>query len=96
VRVDGRATVTLGAVTMDLIPIDLSALPEIAIGAPVVLWGTPELPVETVARHMGTIAAELLTSLTPRVPVIPFDGPRRRDAAGPARTSGTGRSPPDK
>ncbi|ARP81985.1 alanine racemase [Bordetella genomosp. 8] len=71
VLVDGHIAPTLGAVTMDLIPVDLTGLPPVAIGAPVVLWGTPELPVEKVARHMGTIAAELLTSLTPRVPVIP-------------------------
>lgn len=70
VRVDGHAAATLGAVTMDLIPVDLTGLPPVAIGAPVVLWGTPELPVETVARHIGTIAAELLTSLTVQVPVI--------------------------
>lgn len=72
VRVDGHAAAILGGVTMDLLPVDLTGLPPIAIGAPVVLWGTPELPVEAVARHMGTIAAELLTSLTRRVPVIPF------------------------
>jgi alanine racemase len=71
VLVNGHAAATLGAVTMDLIPVDLTGLPPVSIGAPVVLWGTPELPVEQVARHMGTIAAELLTSLTPRVPVIP-------------------------
>jgi alanine racemase len=76
VYVDGQPTVTLGAVTMDLIPVDLTGLPHVAIGAPVLLWGTPALPVEVVARHMGTIAAELLTSLTPRVPVIPVDGVR--------------------
>jgi alanine racemase len=76
VRVDGHAAATLGAVTMDLIPVDLTALPPVTIGAPVVLWGTPELPVETVARHIGTIAAELLTSLTSRVPVISVVAPR--------------------
>ncbi|WP_415834859.1 alanine racemase [Bordetella bronchialis] len=70
VVVDGHAATTLGAVTMDLMPVDLTALPPIAVGAPVVLWGTPELPVEAVARHIGTIAAELLTSLTPRVRVM--------------------------
>ncbi|HTK01608.1 MAG TPA: alanine racemase [Bordetella sp.] len=70
VWVDGHAAATLGAVTMDLIPVDLTGLPPIAIGAPAVLWGIPELPVETVAHHLGTIAAELLTSLTSRVQVI--------------------------
>jgi alanine racemase len=70
VWVDGHAAATLGTVTMDLIPVDLTGLPPIAIGAPAVLWGIPELPVETVAQHLGTIAAELLTSLTSRVQVI--------------------------
>lgn len=96
VLVDGRIAATLGAVTMDLIPVDLTALPEVAIGAPVVLWGTPELPVETVAGHIGTIAAELLTSLTPRVPIIPVGDLRRRPGDGPAQTPGKAPSPPDR
>ncbi|CAM3667374.1 Alanine racemase [Bordetella sputigena] len=89
--VNGHAAATLGAVTMDLIPVDLTGLPPVPIGAPVVLWGTPGLPVEQVARHMGTIAAELLTSLTPRVPVIPVPA---AETDGPGPRPGRSASPP--
>lgn len=69
VMVAGQLTRTLGTVTMDLMTVDLTGL-NAAVGAPVVLWGDPALPVERVAAAMGTIAAELLTGLTRRVPLL--------------------------
>ncbi|MDQ2140357.1 alanine racemase [Alcaligenaceae bacterium B3P038] len=69
VIVAGQLTRTLGAVTMDLMTVDLTGLIAV-VGAPVVLWGDPALPVERVAAAMGTIAAELLTGLTRRVPLL--------------------------
>lgn len=71
VQVGHRLTHTLGTVTMDLMLVDLTDLPEVDMGHQVTLWGTPELPVETVASAIGTIAADLLTGLTRRVPLIP-------------------------
>ncbi|MGL5395569.1 MAG: alanine racemase C-terminal domain-containing protein, partial [Shewanella sp.] len=38
------------------------------VGDDVLLWGQA-LPVEEVAEHIGTIAYELVTKLTPRVAV---------------------------
>ena len=73
VQVGTRLTRTLGTVTMDLMTIDLTGLPEANIGHRVTLWGTPELPVETVASAIGTIAADLFTGLTRRVPLIPIN-----------------------
>lgn len=69
VLVHGRLTRTLGRVSMDMLYVDLSGLPEAGVGSPVTLWGEG-LPVEDVARAAGTISYELLCALAPRVPVV--------------------------
>ena len=66
VLVNGRRTRTLGRVSMDMLAVDLTAIPEAGIGSPVLLWGEG-LPVEEVARAAGTISYELLCALAPRV-----------------------------
>ena len=68
VLVNGQRTRSLGRVSMDMLCVDLSALPEANVGSPVTLWGEG-LPVEEVARAAGTISYELLCALTARVPV---------------------------
>lgn len=68
ILVDGRATRTLGRVSMDMLAVDLANLPGAHVGSAVTLWGVG-LPVERVAAAAGTIAYELLTALAPRVPV---------------------------
>ncbi len=67
VAVAGRITCLLGRPSMNMLAIDLSDMKDTPPGSPVTLWGNG-LPVETVARHASTIAAELLTALTARVP----------------------------
>lgn len=57
--IQGRRVALVGRVSMDLLTVDLSAAPEVDIGAMVTLWGK-DLPVETVAQHVGTIPYELL------------------------------------
>ncbi len=69
VLVGGQRTQTLGRVSMDMLCVDLSALPDAGIGSPVVLWGEG-LPIEEVARAAGTVSYELMCALTARVPVI--------------------------
>lgn len=66
--VEGRLTRTLGRVSMDMLAVDLTPVPNAHIGSRVTLWGD-ELPVEHVAHAAGTIAYELLTALAPRVRV---------------------------
>ncbi|KAB2312961.1 alanine racemase [Betaproteobacteria bacterium SCN2] len=66
VLVNGRRTRTLGRVSMDMLAVDLTRLPDAGIGSPVVLWGEG-MPVEDVARAAGTISYELLCALAPRV-----------------------------
>lgn len=68
VLVAGRATGTLGRVSMDMLVVDLSGLPDAGLGAEVELWG-PRLPVDAVAGAAGTLGYELLCALSPRVPV---------------------------
>ena len=68
VLVGGRLTGTLGRVSMDMLYVDVSQLPDAGIGTEVVLWGNG-LPVEEVAIACGTISYELLCAIAPRVPV---------------------------
>jgi alanine racemase len=69
ILVAGQRTRTLGRVSMDMLSVDLSALPGTDTGSPVTLWGAG-LPVEEVAHSAGTISYELLCALTARVPVV--------------------------
>ena len=66
ILVNGRRTQVIGRVSMDLMTIDLRAIPDARVGDPVVLWG-PELPVEVIATAAGTIGYELTCSITRRV-----------------------------
>jgi alanine racemase len=67
VWVGGRRVALAGRVSMDMLTVDLSDLPEAAVGDTVELWGA-NLPVDEVARAAGTIGYELLTKVTARVP----------------------------
>jgi alanine racemase len=66
VLVHERCVPMVGRVSMDMITLDLRAVPEARVGDPVLLWG-PGLPVEDIAARAGTIAYELLCGLTQRV-----------------------------
>lgn len=69
VLVQGQLTRTLGRISMDMLSVDLSALPEADIGSRVTLWGEG-MPVEDVAKAAGTISYELLCALAARVTVV--------------------------
>jgi len=68
VLVNGKRTRTVGRVSMDMIAVDLSGMPDAYIGAPVTLWGEG-LSADEVAGAAGTLSYELLCKVTPRVPV---------------------------
>jgi len=68
ILVDGKRARTLGRVSMDMLGVDLSDLPDARVGSRVVLWGEG-LPVDEVAHAAGTISYELLCALAQRVPV---------------------------
>ena len=67
VMVRGQAASLAGRVSMDMMAVDVTALPAVAVGDPVLLWG-PELPVETIAAAAGTIGYELTCRVSRRVP----------------------------
>jgi len=59
----------VGAVSMDMITVDVTDLPDVAIGDLVELWGS-NVSVSEVADLAGTISYELLAGVTARVPRI--------------------------
>ena len=68
VLVDGVRVQMTGRVSMDMLSVDLTDVPQAGVGAPVTLWGAG-LPVEEVAAAAGTVSYELLCALARRVPV---------------------------
>jgi alanine racemase len=69
VLVAGQRTGTVGRISMDLLCVDISDIPEAYVGTPVTLWGEG-LPCDEVAMAAGTVSYELLCALAPRVPVV--------------------------
>ena len=68
VLVNGKRARIVGRVSMDMLSVDISDIPEAYIGSPVTLWGEG-LPADEVAAAAGTVGYELLCALAPRVPV---------------------------
>lgn len=72
VLVNGQRCSIAGKVSMDMLTVDVTDLPEATIGSEVVLWGRARngavLSVDEVARHCDTISYTLLTGVLPRVP----------------------------
>jgi len=67
--VNGCVAPLAGAVSMDLITVDVTGIEGVRIGDTVTLWGE-DLSVNTIASAAGTIGYELLTGVTSRVPRI--------------------------
>ena len=74
VLVDGVRTRMVGRVSMDMITVDLTPVPEAGFGAQVTMWGRAVngavLPIDEVARAGGTVGYELMCALALRVPVV--------------------------
>jgi alanine racemase len=68
VLVNGKRARIVGRVSMDMIAVDISDIPDAYIGTPVTLWGEG-LSADEVAGAAGTLSYELLCKLTARVPV---------------------------
>jgi len=68
VLVAGQRARSLGRVSMDLLCVDISDIPEAYIGTPVTLWGDG-LSADEVAAAAGTVSYQLLCALAARVPV---------------------------
>jgi alanine racemase len=68
VLVDGVRTGLVGRVSMDMLAVDLTGIPDAHVGSAVTLWGDG-LPIDEVANAAGTIGYELMCALAPRVRV---------------------------
>ncbi len=73
VLVDGVRTRTVGRVSMDMITVDLTPVPQATTGSVVTLWGQAAngavLPIDEVAACAQTVGYELMCGLALRVPV---------------------------
>ncbi|RZI92891.1 MAG: alanine racemase [Variovorax sp.] len=73
VLVNGVRTRMVGRVSMDMITVDLTPVPNAAFGSEVTLWGKASngsvLPIDEVAQAAGTVGYELMCAVAPRVPV---------------------------
>jgi alanine racemase len=72
VLVAGYRAPLVGRVSMDMITVDVTDVPNVAIGDRVILWGS-DLSVDEIARYAGTIGYELLCRVTARVPRVYVD-----------------------
>ena len=72
VMVDGVRTQLVGRVSMDMLTVDLTVVPNAQIGSHVELWGQ-NIPIDEVAQSSGTIGYELMCALATRVPVCVED-----------------------
>lgn len=73
VLVDGIRTRTVGRVSMDMITVDLTPVPQAGAGSVVTLWGAAAnatvLAIDEVAACAQTVGYELMCGLAQRVPV---------------------------
>lgn len=72
VMVDGVRVPLAGRVSMDMLTVDLSQVPQARVGSHVELWGT-QVAIDEVALPAGTVGYELMCALAPRVEVVEVD-----------------------
>jgi alanine racemase len=69
VLVRGRECPLIGRVSMDMLEIDLTEVPDAKVGDSVTLWGEG-LPIERIAEAAGTISYDLMTRVAGRLQVV--------------------------
>jgi alanine racemase len=89
VAIDGRLSRLIGRVSMDMLTVDLTDLPESGIGSEVELWGRT-VDVNQVAAGAGTIAYELLCNVK-RVPRVYVGADAEPAMFNPSRSDHTSR-----
>lgn len=67
ITVAGVPTRVLGRVSMDMLVVDVTAVPQAVPGSPVVLWGEGGPAIDDVARCARTTGYELMCAVAPRV-----------------------------
>lgn len=77
VLVQGVLTRMVGRVSMDMITVDLTPVPDAGMGSDVTLWGRASngalLSIDEIAAAAGTVGYELMCALAQRVPVVVAD-----------------------
>ncbi len=77
VLVGGVRTRMVGRVSMDMITVDLTGVPDADFGSEVTLWGRAGggavLSIDEIAQAAGTVGYELMCALALRVPVVVAD-----------------------
>jgi alanine racemase len=77
VLVNGVRCRMVGRVSMDMITVDLTPVPEAGMGSEVTLWGRSVggaiLSIDEIAQAAGTVGYELMCALPQRVPVVVGD-----------------------
>jgi alanine racemase len=72
--VNGVRTRLVARVSMDMITVDLTPVPQAGMGSDVTLWGRSAggavLSIDEIAQAAGTVGYELMCSLAPRVSVV--------------------------
>ncbi|MFM2288702.1 MAG: alanine racemase [Pseudomonadota bacterium] len=63
-----RRVPMVGRISMDMLAVDVTGVPDVQVGSQAELWGT-HLPVEELAELAGTIPYELLCGVSQRVPI---------------------------
>lgn len=79
VLVRGRRAPVVGRVSMDLVTVDVTEIPEASLGDEVVLLGDQDgerVTAEEIASKIGTISYEVFCSVSARVPRVYRDGNR--------------------
>ncbi|CNH43674.1 alanine racemase%2C catabolic [Yersinia kristensenii] len=69
IMVDGIVTHTVGAISMDMLTVDLTPCPQAQIGSKVEVWGENVL-IDNVAQAAGTVGYELMCALASRVTLL--------------------------
>ncbi|WAW10270.1 alanine racemase [Oxalobacter vibrioformis] len=69
ILVDGIRTRLVGRVSMDMITVDLTSIPDAHFGSAIVLWGDG-LPIDEVAEAAGTVGYELMCALSLRPHIV--------------------------
>ena len=83
ILINGYQAPLIGRVSMDMLTVDLTDVPDVKLGDKVVLWGEG-LPIEEVAKHANTIPYQLLCNLN-RVPVEYIEAEKPESEPEPVR-----------
>ena len=73
VLLKGRRCRVIGAISMDLTAVDISAVKRVSVRDQAVLLGSDgreQITAAELARHSGSISWEVLTGISPRVPRV--------------------------